>query len=50
VRDCVLVPHEKRSENLDMDIARLRDSDILTVGVVWAIAERKWNIGGTKDL
>jgi hypothetical protein len=34
---------------LGTGIARLRDSDIPTAGAVWAIVEREWNTGGTKD-
>jgi hypothetical protein len=49
VRDRVSGPRKKRSENLSAGVARLRDSDISTVGAVWAIAEREWNTGGTKD-
>jgi hypothetical protein len=40
---------QEKVENLATGIARLRDSDIPTAGAVWAIAEREWNTGGTKD-
>jgi len=48
-RDHVSGPHNKRSGNLDADIARSQDSDILTAGAVWAIAGCEWNTGDTRN-
>jgi hypothetical protein len=45
---CLGTSQEKVRE-FGTGITRLREGDIPTAGAVWAIAEREWNTGGTKD-